>query len=349
MNIAPLARLAMCAALAAIAAWSVPAQGQLREGIALFVIIGGLWMTQALPLAVTALAVPLLAVLAGIMSVRQALNSSNMPHCTFCSTSFQVSTPVSDSATIAASATRVSMSAPMPHHAARGAPPTYGITGAVALVLLPWLVPGIAVAREALEMEVARMGYAAVRLARSVLYGTPLRELERDQYVVAQLDAAADAFVERMNRTAMAQGTSERLAQVLRVQRYYQTTAQRALDAARLAPMPGEPVRTQHTAFVEKADAVLALCDPLAGHVSLAEVLACADAMEASYQSVKAALLAAGAQGQFRLVSMEDSLGHLSALRHAAQQAVKARKHQRNGVEQEVAGEPAGPSPTVLS
>lgn len=292
-----------------------------------------------------------------------------------------------------------------------------GITGAVALVLLPWLVPGIAVAREALdlppdpaaklalfhtifnlmgvllmwplagalarwlqsrfrvreedeaqpqhlddnvlavpslaldalEMEVARMGHAAVRLARSVLHGTPLRELERDQYVVAQLDAAADAFVERMNRTAMAQGTSERLAQVLRVQRYYQTTAQRALDAARLAPMPGEPVRTQHTAFVEKADAVLALCDPLAGHVSLAEVLACADAMEASYQSVKAALLAAGAQGQFRLVSMEDSLGHLSALRHAAQQAVKARKHQRNGVEQEVAGEPAGPSPTVLS
>ena len=113
--------------------------------------------------------------------------------------------------------------------------------------------------------------------------------------------------------------------------------------------MPGEPVRTQHTAFVEKADAVLAFCDPLAGHVSLAEVLACADAMEASSQSVKAALLAAGAQGQFRLVSMEDSLGHLSALRHAAQQAVKARKHQRNGAEQEVAGEPAGPSPTVLS
>lgn len=73
MNIVPLARLAMCAALAAIAAWSVPAQGQLREGIALFVIIGGLWMTQALPLAVTALAVPLLAVLAGIMPVRQAL------------------------------------------------------------------------------------------------------------------------------------------------------------------------------------------------------------------------------------------------------------------------------------
>ena len=36
-------------------------------------LIGALWVTQALPLAVTALAVPLLAVLAGLVPLRQAL------------------------------------------------------------------------------------------------------------------------------------------------------------------------------------------------------------------------------------------------------------------------------------
>lgn len=45
----------------------------LRAGLSLLVLIGGLWVTQALPLAVTALAVPLLAVLAGLQSSRQAL------------------------------------------------------------------------------------------------------------------------------------------------------------------------------------------------------------------------------------------------------------------------------------
>ncbi|MFY3384297.1 SLC13 family permease [Paracidovorax sp. MALMAid1276] len=73
MQLGAWARGAGCVALAAAVASSVPAHGQLREGLAMFVLIGGLWVTQALPLAVTALAVPLLAVLAGVMPVRQAL------------------------------------------------------------------------------------------------------------------------------------------------------------------------------------------------------------------------------------------------------------------------------------
>ncbi|MDP3227837.1 MAG: SLC13 family permease [Acidovorax sp.] len=67
------ARLAACIALAALVAWWAPPEGQLQLGLALFVLIGGLWVTQALPLAVTALAVPLLVVLTGLMPVRQAL------------------------------------------------------------------------------------------------------------------------------------------------------------------------------------------------------------------------------------------------------------------------------------
>lgn len=273
-----------------------------------------------------------------------------------------------------------------------------GMTGVVALLLLPWLVPAIAAAREAvglpadpaaklalfhtlfnvmgvllmwplagalahwlqqrfrareedeaqpqhlddtvlavpslaldaLDLEVARMGHVAVRLARSASQGVSPRELARDQYIVAQLDAAAESFVERMNRTAMPQPTSERLARVLRVQRYHQSTAQRALDAAPLVLPEGVAGRL-HAVFVQQADGLLALCDPLAGGEGLALLAAQATAMELAYQDLKAALLAAGAQGALRLTAMEDTLRRLSALRHAAQQAAKARTHRAVG------------------
>lgn len=288
-----------------------------------------------------------------------------------------------------------------------------GITGAVALLMLPWLVPAISATREALhlpadpaaqlalfhtlfnlmgillmwplagrlarwlqqrfrareedeaqpqhlddnvlavpslaldalDLEVARMGHVAVRMARLALHGAAVQALVRDQYVVAQLDAAAESFVERMNRTAMPQSTSERLARVLRVQRYYQTTAQRAVDAAPLTGLPDGPVGALHKVLVQQTDALLALCDPMAGVASPALVAAHAASMEFSYQDLKAELLAAGAQGQLRLTAMEDTLRRLSALRHAAQQAVKART--RSGSAVEMAAEGEAPAPTL--
>jgi solute carrier family 13 (sodium-dependent dicarboxylate transporter), member 2/3/5 len=67
-------RLLLCLVLAA-GAWSLaPAQPVgLGRGLALFVLVGSLWVTQALPLPVTALAVPLLAVVGGLLPARQAL------------------------------------------------------------------------------------------------------------------------------------------------------------------------------------------------------------------------------------------------------------------------------------
>ena len=46
--------------------------------------------------------------------------------------------------------------------------------------------------------------------------------------------------------------------------------------------------------------------------------------MEQSYQSLKAALLTAGADGQLPMDAMEQSLRRYSALRRAAQQQAKA-------------------------
>jgi hypothetical protein len=68
-----------CLLLAALVHCSAPPPDGLRTGLALFVLIGGLWMTQALHLSVTALLVPLLAVLAGLMDLRSALARLSTP------------------------------------------------------------------------------------------------------------------------------------------------------------------------------------------------------------------------------------------------------------------------------
>lgn len=74
-----LLRALACLALSALVYAIAPAPDALRTGLAIFVLIGGLWMTQALHLSVTALLVPLLAVLAGLMDPRTALASFAHP------------------------------------------------------------------------------------------------------------------------------------------------------------------------------------------------------------------------------------------------------------------------------
>jgi sodium-dependent dicarboxylate transporter 2/3/5 len=63
----------MCLAVTAIAWLIAPDPHSRRAGLSLFVLIGTLWITQTLPLSVTALAVPVLAVIVGVMSPREAL------------------------------------------------------------------------------------------------------------------------------------------------------------------------------------------------------------------------------------------------------------------------------------
>ncbi|WP_298831926.1 DASS family sodium-coupled anion symporter [uncultured Piscinibacter sp.] len=72
-------RVLACLGAAAAVHAVAPPPDALRAGMALFVLIGGLWTTQALHLSVTALLVPLLAVLAGLMDLRSALASFAHP------------------------------------------------------------------------------------------------------------------------------------------------------------------------------------------------------------------------------------------------------------------------------
>jgi len=73
------ARTLGCVVLAGAVHAVAPPTDALRAGLALFALIGSLWMTQALHLSVTALLVPLLAVLAGLLTVPAALASFAHP------------------------------------------------------------------------------------------------------------------------------------------------------------------------------------------------------------------------------------------------------------------------------
>ena len=67
---------------------------------------------------------------------------------------------------------------------------------------------------------------------------------------------------------------------------------------------------------------LLVLCDPPQGEPPGAGLVAAAlDKAEKSYQSLKAALLAAGADGQLPVAGMEEALRRCSALRLAASAA----------------------------
>lgn len=191
-------------------------------------------------------------------------------------------------------------------------------------------VPSLAV--DALEREVARIGHVGIRLARAVLSGATGASLRSDQAVRSSLDVATQNFVDQMNRGVMSQQVSEHLAGVLRVLRYHEATAEQAVLASSLrAVETGEgTLAAPRMAFVQRADALFALCDPLdaaGGMNEAADTVALArasSAMEEAYDALKAALLTAGAAGELRLGGMDEALRHYSALRRAAQQAAKS-------------------------
>jgi phosphate:Na+ symporter len=186
-----------------------------------------------------------------------------------------------------------------------------------------------ALALEALEREIGRIGHIASRMARTALAGADTGRVAEDQRIASQLDAAVERFVERMHRAEMGRTTSERLAWALRVLRYHETASEQALAASHLVPWvaaSGTGLAQAQGRFAEHADALFGLCDPQQGAPSPGMVTAALDVMEQAYQALKAALLAAGADGQIPMEAMEQSLRRYSALRRAAEQQAKASR-----------------------
>lgn len=186
-------------------------------------------------------------------------------------------------------------------------------------------VPSLAI--DAFEREVARIGHLSVRMARAALAGADARTLAADQAIVARLVSAAENFVERVSRSAMSIADSERLARVLRLQRYHESTVEQALAMVPLAlpAVHGAPgLMALHEALVQAADRLFEACDPEHGEERAEVIENALNALEAAYEALKSALLGSGASGTARLTEMDEALRRYSAARRAAQQAAKA-------------------------
>ncbi|MBD3892395.1 Na/Pi cotransporter family protein [Hydrogenophaga sp.] len=188
------------------------------------------------------------------------------------------------------------------------------------------VLPVPSLALQALEREVERFGQMCVALARRVLSGASVELLRDERNAIASLDAAVEAFVERMSRGALSIPASQRLAELLRVQRYYETCADLSFAAAPLSA-PGvddEKIQQQHQAFISATLQLLAEHDAAPATAAPRAALDLRP-MESAYQQLKASVLACAATAALALDEMETQLDRYSSLRRAMQQAVKAR------------------------
>jgi phosphate:Na+ symporter len=181
-----------------------------------------------------------------------------------------------------------------------------------------------ALALDALQQEVRRMGGIALRILRETISGTAETDrLARDQQVVASLNRAIADFIARLHRTGMSADSAQRLPGILRIARYYETLAELALEAAAL-PAPPAPGTAESGRFAAQAQTLLDSVDPEAPQENMHAAEAAMLALEEHYQSLKSHLLEAGAQGQLPVAEMDARLRIAGATRRAMQQAVKA-------------------------
>jgi len=184
-----------------------------------------------------------------------------------------------------------------------------------------------ALALNALEQEVRRMGGIALRMMGEVMAGADHAKLARDQQIVARLNTAVAGFISRINQAGMSQDSARHLPQILRVARYYEAVAELAMEAAAAAretPLPA--LIEAGGGFLAQAMTLLSRVDPGRDRKHAADVEAGLQNLEGSYQMLKAELLEAGARNLMPVADMDARLRAASAIHRAAQQAAKAAR-----------------------
>lgn len=189
-----------------------------------------------------------------------------------------------------------------------------------------------ALALDALQREVRRMGGIALRMMREALGSAAEGDrLARDLQIVAGLNLAIAGFVARLNRAGMSPDSAQRLPDILRIARYYETLAELALETAAAMRETTPPAPAEAGKFAAQAEALLDAVDldkapPEIMPNGVVRIETCLDTMEERYQILKSHLLEAGAQNQLPVAEMDARLRAASATRRAVQQAAKAAR-----------------------
>jgi phosphate:Na+ symporter len=186
------------------------------------------------------------------------------------------------------------------------------------------VVPALAL--DALQREVRRLGGIALNTVRAAIETPEGPTLARHKLVVARLNLAIAEFVTRLHGTGMSAASARRLPEILRVARHYEAATELAVEAsAAMGEMAGGESSPEATAFAGTAMELLARSDP-AGTFASADLEAAAGEMESAYEALKDHLLAAGAQGRLPVNAMDARLRAASALRRALEQSIKATR-----------------------
>ncbi|MBI3188235.1 MAG: Na/Pi cotransporter family protein [Gammaproteobacteria bacterium] len=181
-----------------------------------------------------------------------------------------------------------------------------------------------ALALDALEREVRRMGSISVATVRAALAETRDQALVQNRAIVTRLSQAIADFIVQLNRAEMSPASAQRLPAILRLVRYYESAAEAAVVGA---TAQGSEVATglpEATAFRNAARELLALCEESPPVADDAPMTAALIRTQAAYQALKARLLAAGARGDMPVTVMDAELRAASALRRALEQLAKA-------------------------
>ncbi len=179
-------------------------------------------------------------------------------------------------------------------------------------------------ALDALKREVRRSGRIALRMLREALGGAAADKLARDQHIVASLNRAIADFIARLNRAGMSHASAERLPNILRIARYYETLAELALETAAATREIVAPALDEPSDFAARMETLLERVDPEMKLNDTSLVETGPQELEGNYQSLKSWLLQAGAQGHLPVAEMDARLRAASATRRAMQQAIKA-------------------------
>ncbi|MBU1691942.1 MAG: Na/Pi cotransporter family protein [Gammaproteobacteria bacterium] len=184
-----------------------------------------------------------------------------------------------------------------------------------------------ALALNALEQEVRRMGGIALRMMREAMAGAAYDKLARDQQIVTKLNQVVADFISRINQAGMSQDSAQRLPHILRVARYYEAVAELAMEAAAAARETPLPTLIETgSSFLDQVTRLFSRIDPEGYQEYAADVETGLQSLEGDYQILKTELLEAGAQGRLPVADMDARLRAASAIHRAVQQAAKAAR-----------------------
>lgn len=189
-------------------------------------------------------------------------------------------------------------------------------------------VPSLAA--DALRREMLRLGgmtLGGVRSRVALLAGQAAQA--DDSAAQPGLSQAMRAFVTEVNRHGMSASTASTLAVLLRIQGYYDICQELAPDITlgrdAIASLAGTPLHDEVCALAGHAARLLAQFDPTDDHPHPATTEQLA-AFESEYQTLKAALLVAGADGRLAMAALDALTRSFSVLRRIVDQAAKAAR-----------------------